>query len=301
MSAIPDSQSVEQLIIQKLPSLIQQNPVLKESIRKLLENDFAGRQETEDKFYYLLNELQKEREERSRQWTKYMEEQSRQWKEYTGEQNRKWEEQNRKWEKQNRKWDEQNRKLKESNEEQNRKWDEQNRKLKESNEEQNRKWEEQNRKWDKNQQVIDQILESIQSLNRKYDQSLGALGTRWGLHSEESFRNALAGILEEIPGGMKVIHVNEFDDAGEVFGRPDQVELDLLVHNGLLLIAEIKSSMSRADMYLFERKARFYERKHQRVANKLIVISPMVDKWAQRVADKLGITVYSHTDEVKFM
>ncbi|NJO17790.1 MAG: hypothetical protein HC877_19285 [Thioploca sp.] len=63
---------------------------------------------------------------------------------------------------------------------------------------------------------------------------------------------------------MEVIHVNEFDDSSEVFGRPDQIELDLIIRNGNLLIAEIKSSMSRGDMYLFERKAHFYEKRRQR-------------------------------------
>ncbi|NJO18491.1 MAG: DUF3782 domain-containing protein [Thioploca sp.] len=166
--------------------------------------------------------------------------------------------------------------------------------------EQNRKWDEQNRKWEANQQVINQMLESIRKLDNKYDQTLGALGTRWGLHSEETFRNAISGILQTFPSGVEVIHVNEFDDRGEVFGRPDQIELDLIIRNGQLLIAEIKSSMSRADMYLFERKVRFYEKRHQRTAQQLIVISPMVDKKAQEVAAKLGITVYSYTDEVKF-
>jgi hypothetical protein len=144
--------------------------------------------------------------------------------------------------------------------------------------------------------VINQMLESIRKLDKKYDQTLGALGTRWGLHSEDTFRNALSGILREFPSGVEVIHVNEFDDAGEVFGRPDQVELDLIIRNGKLLIAEIKSSMSRGD----ERKARFYEKKHQRTAQRLIVISPMVDKKSREVAAKLGIMVYSYTDEVEF-
>ena len=136
-------------------------------------------------------------------------------------------------------------------------------------------------------------------LNKKYDQTIGALGTRWGLHSEETFRNAIGGILQEFPSGVEVVHVNEFDDSGEVFGRPDQVELDLIIRNGQLLIAEIKSSMSRGDMYLYERKARFYEKRHQRTAQRLIVISPMVEEKARTIATKLGITIYSYTDEVK--
>ena len=186
-------------------------------------------------------------------------------------------------------------------EEQNRKWDENQKKLLELERKSDERWEEGQRKWEANQQVINEMLESIRHLNKKYDQTIGALGTRWGLHSEETFRNAIGGILQEFPSGVEVIHVNEFDDSGEVFGRPDQVELDLIIRNGQLLIAEIKSSMSRGDMYLFERKARFYEKRHQRTAQRLIVISPMVEEKARTIATKLGITIYSYTDEVKLI
>lgn len=115
--------------------------------------------------------------------------------------------------------------------------------------------------------------------NKKFDRSVSALGARWGIKSEKSFRNALAGILEE-NFGVCVLNITEFDDQGEVFGRPDQVELDVIIKNGLLILCELKSSIDKAGMYIFERKARFYERRHQQKATRLIVISPMIDKWA---------------------
>jgi len=59
------------------------------------------------------------------------------------------------------------------------------------------------------------------------------LGSRWGLQSEKAFRDALAGTLEQ-NFGVQVVNVNEYDDRGEVFGRPDQVELDVIIKNGLL-------------------------------------------------------------------
>jgi len=164
-------------------------------------------------------------------------------------------------------------------------------------EEQNRKWEEQNRKWEENQQVIRQMLAEIRALNRKHDTTIGALGARWGLHTEQSFRNALKGILGEA-FQVEVYNVIEYDDEGEVFGRPDQVELDLIIRDGTLIICEIKSSMSKSDMYIFERKARFYEKRHQRKASQLVVISPMVDKQAQVVAERLGIRVYSYVEDI---
>jgi hypothetical protein len=66
-----------------------------------------------------------------------------------------------------------------------------------------------------------------------------------------------------------------------------------------LLICELKSSIDKAGMYAFERKARFYEKRHQRKASRLLVISPMVDPRAQKVAEQLGIEVYSDSLDVK--
>ena len=186
------------------------------------------------------------------------------------------EEQSRQWDEQNRKWDEQNRK-----------WDEQ-----------NRKWDEQNRKWDENQRVINQILEEIRLLNRKHDSTIGALGARWGFQSEETFRSALRGILQD-SFGVQVININEWDDTGDVFGRPDQIELDLIVVNGTLMLCEIKSSMSKGDMVIFDRKVRWYEKQHARTADRRIVISPMVDKRAEKVARDLGIEIYSYAEDVR--
>ena len=190
------------------------------------------------------------------------------------------EEQARKWDEQNRKWDEQNHK-----------WDEQNYKWEEYTQEQNRKW-------DEAQQEFQRMHEAIMAIAQKHDRSVGALGARWGIQSENTFRNALAAILEK-SFNVKVININEYDDEGTVFGRPDQVELDVIINNGLLIICEMKSSVSKSDMYTFERKVRFYEKRHQRQANRMLVISPMIDARAQPVAQQLGIEVYTDSMEVK--
>jgi len=155
--------------------------------------------------------------------------------------------------------------------------------------------EEQARKWDEQNNFNKQLLEEIKRLDKKYDSTIGALGSRWGLYSEASFRNGLKGILED-SFGVEVINVNEFDDEGEVFGRPDQVEIDVIVKNGLLILCEIKSSMSKSDMYIFDRKVAFYEKRHQRKVDRKLVICPMVDDRAKPVAKKLGIELYSYAD-----
>ncbi len=168
-------------------------------------------------------------------------------------------------------------------------------------EENNRKWEqftaEQARKWEESHQEFKQVHEEIMSMSKKHDRAIGALGARWGMQSERSFRNALAGILEQ-SFGVQVLNVEEQDETGTVFGYPEQIELDIIVKNGLLIICELKSSISKNDMYIFERKVRFYEQRHNRKADRLIVISPMVATKAQIVAKSLNIEVYNDADEI---
>ncbi|MGC9398934.1 MAG: PD-(D/E)XK nuclease family protein [Anaerolineae bacterium] len=191
------------------------------------------------------------------------------------ENSRRWEENSRRWEENSRRW-----------EENSRRW-----------EENNRRWEENSRRWEENQAAINAMLKEIQGLHRKHDSTIGALGARWGLHTEQSFRNALKGILED-SFDVEVLNVIEFDEEGEVFGRPDQVELDVIIKNGTLILCEIKSSMSKSDMYAFERKVRFYEKQHRRKVDRALVISPMVEQRAKEVAQELGIEVYSYAEEV---
>jgi hypothetical protein len=220
------SESLKEAIKRELPSWLREDPDLRTYLLEVTRQEYAGRAETQDRFYDILAELRRDREE------------------------------------------------------------------------QTRKWDEQNRKWEEAGQRFDRLHEEIMAQARKHDRSIGALGARWGIQLEKAFRDALAGILEE-NFGVQVLNVNEYDDQGEVFGRPEQVELDVIVKNGLLLICELKSSIDKAGMYIFERKARFYERRHQRQANRLIVISPMIDARAQKVAERLGIETYGDSVEVE--
>ncbi len=164
--------------------------------------------------------------------------------------------------------------------------------LKADREESRRKWDENQKKWDENQKSSDKRFES---LTRRLDNTISSLGARWGMRSEKSFRNGLQAILEE-SFDVRVLNINEFDEEGTVFGRPDQVELDIIIKNGILIVCELKSSMSKSDMYMFERKVRFYEQRHNRKASRMIVISPMADEKALKVAKELNIEVYSYAD-----
>ncbi len=163
--------------------------------------------------------------------------------------------------------------------------------------EQDKRWEDQDKKWEENQKVLHEILDRLKAHDRRFDSTIGALGARWSLHAEEAFRSALRGILEE-HFNVQVVNVVEFDRQGEVFGRPDQIELDIIIKDGLLVICEIKSSVSKADVHIFEKKVRFYERLQGKKATQVLIISPMVDQKTKVLAESLGIKVYSYPERI---
>ncbi len=282
---------------------ILQEPELREYVVKELSTYFADREKTEDnieKLYRQLvkigDELVRLREEQEKRW----QEQSSLWQ----EQNKRWEEQNKRWEEQNRRWEEQERRWEEQNrrwEEQNKRWEEQNRRWEEQRklwEEQNRRWEEQQKRWEEQQKINRELMEEIKKLHRKYDTGIGALGARWGLRAESSFREAIKGILEEdFP--VKVERYLAYDQEGEVFGRPDQVELDLIIRDGKTLIAEIKSSMSKSDVFVLKRKVEFYKKREGKEVDRVLIISPMVDSKAMDLAREYGFEVYSYPEDVE--
>ena len=232
-----NTESLKEAIKREIPEFLRTDQDFRAYILELTRQEYAGRADTQDRFYDLLAELRRDREVRTREWEEYKDVQ-------------------------------------------------------------NRNWDDQNRKWDENHAELRRIHEEIMLQALKHDRSIGALGSRWGLQSEKAFRDALAGILEK-NFGVEVVNVNEYDDQGVVFGRPDQVELDVIIQNSLLLICELKSSIDKAGMYIFERKARYYEQRHQRKANRLIVISPMIDERARKVAERLGIETYGDSTEVE--
>ncbi len=247
---------------------VLQEPELREYVVKELSTHFADKEKTEDNIEKLYREVVRIGNELVR----LREEQERKWQEQRG----LWQEQNKRWEEQNRRWEEQ-RKL----------W-----------EEQNRRWEEQNRRWEEQQKINRELMEEIKKLHRKYDTGIGALGARWGLKAESSSREAIKGILEEdFP--VKVERYLAYDQEGEVFGRPDQVELDLIVRNGKTLIAEIKSSMSKSDVFVLKRKVEFYKKREGKEVDRVLIIPPMVDSKAMDLAKEYGFEVYSYPEDVE--
>jgi hypothetical protein len=132
---------------------------------------------------------------------------------------------------------------------------------------------------------------------RDVDLHVQALGARWGILTEGAFREGIAGILTA-ETGLKVERYLKMDTEGQVFGQPDQVEIDVVIHNGDCWLLELKSSISRGDVSLFQRKVAFYEREEGVEVKRSILISPYFDPGAEELARDLGIETYTSAREV---
>jgi len=143
----------------------------------------------------------------------------------------------------------------------------------------------------------DMFAQQLDEHFRRVESHIGALGNRWGLQTEDSFRAALAGILDDRLG-LRVERFRQIDTEGTVFGQPEQVEIDVVVRDGVCYLLELKSSLSKADVYTFVRKVAFYERLKGVTVQRRIVISPMLRPGVLETAQALGLEVYTSAYDV---
>ncbi len=139
---------------------------------------------------------------------------------------------------------------------------------------------------------IDRLDESVSALNM----SVSAMGARWGMMSESAFREGLIGVLKET--GWHVKNYWKMDTRGIVFAEPDQVEIDVVIHNGAHSLIEIKSSVSRGDVEHFRRKVIFYEQEEDVKVERTLIISPMFGPRARELAQAKGMETYTSAYDV---
>ena len=144
----------------------------------------------------------------------------------------------------------------------------------------------------KTEMRVEELAQVQKRFEKHFDMQIGALGSRWGLKTEESFRAAAEGILGE-DFGLHVERYQAYDEEGEVFGRPDQVEIDIMIRDDKITAIEIKSSMSKYDVYAYDKKVSFFERRNQVKVDRKLIITPMLDPRAEELVKTLGMKVYS--------
>jgi hypothetical protein len=124
------------------------------------------------------------------------------------------------------------------------------------------------------------------------NRQISALGARWGLMSEQAFREGLRGILEK-EFGVKVERWVTKDEEGTVYGFSSVIEIDIAVKDGKTLLIEISSRMGLSDVAAFLRKAQLYERKTGIKPDRLIMVTPYAEEAAIKAAREVGVEIYT--------
>jgi len=187
-------------------------------------------------------------------------------------QEKRWEENIKRWEENNRRWEETYKRF-ESLENELKKLREETNKLRED---------------------FNKLYESVMRRMDSFERRLQALGARWGIESEEAFRNAMKGVIEELLGVAKVEKWVYFDEKGEVLGYPSRIEVDITIKDNIHILIEIKSSASDADISKLWRMGKLYE-KVTGVKPKLIMVTSFIDENGIETAKILGVEVHTKT------
>ncbi len=140
------------------------------------------------------------------------------------------------------------------------------------------------------------LHEKLEKTEKRLDSTIGALGARWGIYAESAFREGMKAILET-DFGVKVKRYITIDTEGKVFNRPDQIELDLIIYDGKLILAEIKSALHRGDVHLFLNKVALFIEKEKKTPDRLMIISPFVHSSARELADQHNIEIHTVAPE----
>jgi len=151
--------------------------------------------------------------------------------------------------------------------------------------EMNRRFEEVDKRFEEMDKRFEAILEQIREIRVE----LAGLGGRLGRGFEDLVRQTLKAVV-----GAEVKEVKRlimWDEKGEVYGHPENVEFDAYASNSEKFLIEVKSSANKGDVLIFNKKAEWAEKTLGKTRK--ILIAAYVEDAAYRECIQLGITVIS--------
>jgi len=135
----------------------------------------------------------------------------------------------------------------------------------------------------------EQVAVNTRALERMAS-TLEALGMRYGLLTEEAFRESVRYLVEDLLKAYRAERWVYYDSEGIVYGHPSIVEVDLLVRDGERILVEYKASADRGDVAELYRIGVLYERV-EGVKPRLLLVAPAVRRRAMELAEKLGVEI----------
>ena len=132
--------------------------------------------------------------------------------------------------------------------------------------------------------------------------SISALGARWGIVAEDVFRKGLVDLLLA-ETGWKVDREFLFDREGYVYGYPSDIEIDVVVKDGKVIIVELTASLKRGELVPLVKKRELYEKLKGVKVTEIVVVTPFVDdrdpERLVAVAKSMGIRVITPVELVE--
>jgi len=133
---------------------------------------------------------------------------------------------------------------------------------------------------------IEELIKEVRELSR----IVNVVAHRFGVLSEEAFRNAMKYVIEEVFGVAKVEKWVYNDAEGFVHGVPAVIEVDVVIRDREYILLEVKSRVSLGDVYELSKVGKLYE-KVTGVKPRLAIIGGFMDRGVKEMAERLGVEI----------
>ncbi len=141
------------------------------------------------------------------------------------------------------------------------------------------------------QETIRDLQESVKGLQetiRDLSIKVAAIGTRYGIVTEEAFRTSVKYLVEDLLKLYRIERWIYYDSEGLVYGRPSVVEVDVFIRDREHILVEYKAHADRQDVAELSRIGKLYERVTG-VKPKLLLVAPTIRMRAKGLAEELGV------------
>jgi hypothetical protein len=133
---------------------------------------------------------------------------------------------------------------------------------------------------------LEELTKEVRDLRR----TVTVIAHRFGVLTEESFREAMKHVIEEVFGVAKVEKWIYNDVEGIVYGVPAVVEADLLIRDKEHILLEIKSRVSRGDVIELHNIGELYKRVTG-IKPRLVIVGGFIDKGVEELAKRYGVEI----------
>ncbi len=142
----------------------------------------------------------------------------------------------------------------------------------------------------------EQLIKHSEAIE-KLASSIQAVGMRYGVFTEEAFREGIKYLVRDLLKEYKVDKWVYYDKEGLVYGHPSIIEVDILVRDEERILVEYKSMVDRSDVAELYRIGKLFE-KVEGAKPRLLIVSPAIRKRAKELAEKLGIELRGNVIDI---